>query len=251
MKWPLAYNAFGLGQVLAQQLIYLLGAAGALVLVFRRRVPVIARQIALLTLATLLFLAAIRVSGTLATFYNAQRALLQAMAFLAIPVAWCLQAAAGQRKLRRACAVAAAAVLVAVIFATGNGLVGAVAGGGTATNLANSGEDYEQFYVTTPELAGAAWLGAQAAPGQLVYADEYGQLPLVSVTGLRSGLLLDITPETLSSQAWVYASSTNVIDGRARASYDGHSVSYVFPAGFLNANYDLVYTNGTSEVYHR
>ncbi len=82
-------------------------------------------------------------------------------------------------------------------------------------------------------------------------ADEYGQLPLVSVTGLRSGLLLDITPETLSGQAWVYASSTNVIDGRARASYDGHSVSYVFPSGFLTANYDLVYTNGTSEVYHR
>jgi hypothetical protein len=231
--------------------LYLLGAIGALFLAFRRTVPVIARQIALLTAATLLFLAAIRVSGTLATFYNADRALLQAMTFLAIPVCWCLQAAAGQRKLRRGCAVAVAAALVAVIFATGNGLVGAVVGGGTATNLANTGEDYEQFYVTTPELAAAAWLGAQAAPGQLVYADEYGQLPLVSVTGLRSGLLLDITPETLSSDAWVYASSTNVIDGRARASYDGHSVSYAFPSGFLNANYDLVYTNGTSEVYHR
>ncbi len=251
VKWPLAYQAFGVAQVLAQQLLYLLGAVGALVLVVRRTVPVIARQIGLLTAATLLFLAAIRVSGTLATFYNADRALLQAMAFLAIPVGWCLQAVAGQRKLRRACATAAAAALVAVIFATGNGLVGAVVGGGTATNLANSGEDYEQFYVTDPELAAAAWLGAQAAPGQLVYADEYGQLPLVSVTGISSGLLLDITPETLSGDAWVYASRTNVIDGRARASYDGHSVSYVFPSGFLNANYDLVYTNGTSEVYHR
>ncbi|HEY6297561.1 MAG TPA: hypothetical protein VIX15_18035, partial [Streptosporangiaceae bacterium] len=222
VKWPLAYTAFGDGQVLAQQLIYLLGAAGALFLIFRRSSPVIARQIALLTFATLLFLAAIRVSGTLATFYNAQRALLQAMTFLAIPVAWCLQAAAGQRKLRRACAVAAAAALVAVIFATGNGLVGALVGGGTATNLASTGEDYEQFYVTPQELAAAAWLGTQAAPGQLVYADEYGQLPLESVIGLRSGLELDITPQTLSSQAWVYASSTNVVDGRARASYDGH-----------------------------
>ncbi len=251
VKWPLAATVFGMGQVVAQQLLYLLGAAGALFLVFRRTVPVIARQVALLAVATLLFLAAIRVSGTLATFYNADRALLQAMAFLAIPVSWCLQAVAGLRKLQRACAVAGAAALVAVIFATGNGLVGAVVGGGTATNLANSGEDYEQFYVTSPELAAAAWLGTQAAPGQLVYADEYGQLPLVSMTGISSGLLLDVTPQTLNNQAWVYASSTNVIDGRARASYDGHSVSYVFPSGFLNANYDLVYTNGTSEVYHR
>jgi hypothetical protein len=126
-----------------------------------------------------------------------------------------------------------------------------VLGGGTATNLANSGEDFDQFYVTAPELAAAAWLGTQARPGQLVYADEYGQLPLVSVTGIGAGLLLDVTPETLSSHAWVYASRTNVVDGRAHASYDGHSVSYVFPSRFLNANYDLVYANGSSEVYYR
>ena len=105
--------------------------------------------------------------------------------------------------------------------------------------------------MTAPELASAAWLGTQMRPGQLVYADEYGQLPLRSVTGIRTGLLLDVTPETLSSHAWVYASRTNVVDGVASAAFQGHSVSYAFPSRFLNANYDLVYTNGSSEVYRR
>jgi len=251
VKWPLGYNALGVAEVIAQQLIYLLTGVGALILVCRRTVEPIARRIGLLTIATLVFLVAIRLSGTLATFYNAERALLQAMVLLDIPLFWCLQALAGQRKLRQVCAATAGAVLIGVIFVASNGLAGAVLGGGTATNLANSGPDFQQFYVTDPELASATWLGGQVGPGQLVYADEYGQLPLVSMTGISAGLLLDLTPETLDQHAWVYASPTNVLDGQAHASFAGHSISYIFPSRFLNANYNLVYTNGSSEVYHR
>jgi len=224
---------------------------GALFLVLRRNVPLVGRQLGLLTLGTLVFLVTIRLSGTLATFYNSERALLQAMVFLDIPLFWCLQALAGTRKIRQAAALTAGAALIAVIFTASNGLTGAVLGGGTASNLANSGDDYNQFYRTAPELASASWLGAHVQKGQLVYADEYGQLPLVSTTGIVSGLMLDVTPGTLSSQAWVYASRTNTIVGQAHASYKGHSVSYVFPARFLNGNYNLVYTNGSSEVFHR
>jgi len=245
------YNALGEAEIIAQQVIYLLAAVGALFLVLRRNVPLVGRQLGLLTLGTLVFLVTIRLSGTLATFYNSERALLQAMVFLDIPLFWCLQALAGTRKIRQAAALTAGAALIAVIFTASNGLTGAVLGGGTASNLANSGDDYNQFYRTAPELASASWLGAHVQKGQLVYADEYGQLPLVSTTGIVSGLMLDVTPGTLSSQAWVYASRTNTIVGQAHASYKGHSVSYVFPARFLNGNYNLVYTNGSSEVFHR
>lgn len=252
VKLPSVYNAFGLVEVLAQQLIYLLGAVGALMLVLRRTVPAAGRQIGFLTCATLVFLIAIRFSGTLAAFYNAERALLQAMVFLDIPLFWCIQVLADRRKLWLGSAITSVAMAsLVVIFAAGNGLVNAILGGGTASNLANSGYDYQQFYVTADELASAAWLGGQVRRGQLVYTDEYGQLPLATVTGISSGLLLDVTPETLSNHAWVYATRANVIDGQAHASFNGHSVSYVFPAKFLNANYNLVYTNGSSEVYNR
>lgn len=251
VRWTTGYNVLNELTVIAQQLIYLLSAIGALILVLRRKVPAMSRLMGLFALATLAFLITIRLSGTLATFYNAQRALLQAMIFLNIPLFASLQAFGGKRRKRQAVAVAMGAVSLAVIFAVSNGLVGAVLGGGTATNLANRGEDYNRFYRTDTELAAAGWLGQRFRPGQLVYADEYAQLPLVSTTGIVNGLLLDVTPETLSSHAWVYASRTNVVDGQAHASFQGHSITYVFPSRFLNAHYDLVYTNGSSEVYHR
>ena len=252
VKLPTVSSAFSLANVLAQQLIYLLSAVGAMMLVFRREVPAFGRQIGLLTIGTLVFLLAIRFSGTLATFYNAERALLQAMVFLDISMFWCMQVLAERWKPRLSSAVSVAAVgLIVAIFAESNGLVAAILGGGTASNLANTGYDYEQFYVTPEELASAAWLGGQVRPGELVYTDEYGQLPLVTVTGISSGVLLDVTPETISNHAWVYASRTNVIYGQTRTSFNGHSVSYAYPTNFLNSNYNLVYTNSSSKVYQR
>jgi uncharacterized membrane protein/glycosyltransferase involved in cell wall biosynthesis len=255
VSWTLGYVVLGDGQIVAQQLIYLLAFVGALMLLLRRKVPVIGRQLGLLTFATLLFLVGIRLSGTLAAFYNAERAFLQAMIFLNIAVFWCLQELSGHRKIRDrkplvAGVTAAAACLLALTFVGGSGLGGAVVGGGTATNLANSGGDFQQFYVTPPELASASWLGGHMRPGQLVYADRYGQLPLISQTGLSNGLLLDVTPQTLDQHAWVYASRTNVVDGVARADLGNHTITYEFPRRFLEANYNLVYTDGSSEVYH-
>lgn len=251
VRWSLGASLLNLGQVVAQQLIYLLAAVGALLLVFRRKVVVIGRVLGLLTLATLLFLVAIRLSGTLATFYNAERAFLQAMVILNIPVFWCLQQLTGWRRLPTAAVATCSAAVLALPFVSGSGLTGAVLGGGTATNLANSGNDYQQFYVTTPELAAASWLGGRLRPGELVYADRYAQLPLIAETGISNGLLLDVTPGTLDGGAWVYASRTNVVDKTARALYDNHSVLYTFPTRFLTANYDVVYTDGSSEVFHR
>lgn len=251
VRWALGSSALGPGELIAQQLIYLLSGIGALILAFKRGLEPFARRIGVISIATLVFLVAIRLSGTLATFYNAERALLQAMIFLDIPLFWCLHALAGKRKLRQAVAVTMGAGLIAVIFTASSGLAGEVFNTGTATNLANSGGDYEQFYVTAPELASATWLGTQLKQGQLVYTDEYGQLPLVSMTGISSGLLLDVTPETLNQQAWVYETPTNVLEGQAHSSFEGHSINYVYPSKFLNANFNLVYTDGSSEVYHR
>jgi uncharacterized membrane protein len=251
------YRGLGVAEIIAQQLIYLLAAVGALMLVLRRRVPVIGRQVGLLTLATLVFLVGIRLSGTLATFYNAERAFLQAMVILNVAVFWCLESLPDRAVLRTrrrwelAGVSALAAGMLTLSFIGGSGLDGAVLGGGTATNLANSGNDYEQFYVTPPELSAASWLGGQVRPGQLVYADRYGQLPLIAMTGISNGLLLDVTPGAIDQHAWVYASTTNVVQGRARADFGDHSVIYAWPSHFLNANYSRVFTDGTSEVYHR
>jgi hypothetical protein len=64
-------------------------------------------------------------------------------------------------------------------------------------------------------------------------------------------LQLDITPQTLDQRAWIYASRTNTVNGRARSLLANRLAVYAFPATFIDEHYDLVYTNGSSEVFHR
>ena len=82
-----------------------------------------------------------------------------------------------------------------------------------------------------------------------MYADRYGELRLNTQTSISRGLLNDITPQTLDQNAWVYASRVNIVDGQTRQLFDNHTVTYVFPVGFLDANFSVVYTNGSSEVF--
>jgi uncharacterized membrane protein len=251
LKWHLAYDVLGLGLLIIEQLANVLAAVGALLMVLRREASVITRQLGLLALATTLLLTVLRFSGTLAVAYGQERAQLQGLVLLTITLCWTMQLFSGTRKSRQVRVIGVVAACLAVVLVNTSYLLSAVLGGQTSVNLANSGPAFEYYYSTAPEFASARWLGEVVRPGQLVYADEYGQLPLVAVTGMQQGLFLDLTPKTLNQHAWVYASRTNVINGRAFALYKDHLATYAFPAGFLNANYDLVYTNGSSEVFHR
>lgn len=250
IKWHLGYYALSLCLLIIEQLANLLAALGALLLILRRDVSVIARQVGLLALATTLLLTVLRFSGTLAVTYGQERAQLQGLVLLAIALCWTMQGIAGARKKRQTRALAVTAACLAVVLTNTTYLV-SVLGGGTSVNLANKGPAFEYFYTTAPEIASAQWLGENVRPGQLVYADEYGQVPLVAVTGMQQGLFVDLTPQTLNQNAWVYASRTNIINGRAFALYKNHIATYVFPAGFLSTHYNLVYTDGSSEVFHR
>lgn len=260
VRWPLGVNALDLGGLAVQQLANILGVIGALMMVLWRRTPVIARLIGVFSLATLLILSVIRLSGTLAQEYNPERAFLQATVVVAITLCWSIRVVADSLKGPKArrtrdrlqlFILGLVAISLAVLFATNSGLSGALLGGGTATNLANSGEDFERYGITNADLSSATWLGEHASRNQLIYADRYAQLPLVAMIGLPHALLSDITPVTLDRHAWIYASTTNITDGRARVLFDGHLVTYIFPLAFLHANYDKVYTDGSSEVFHR
>jgi hypothetical protein len=220
IRWPAGYTAVTLSLLIIEQLANVLAGVGALLMVLRRKASLLTRQIGLAALAATVLLTVIRFSGTLAAAYGQERAQLQAL------------------------------VVLAVVFVNTVYLVGAVLGGATSVNLTNSGPVFEYFYVTAPEIASAHWLGGQFRVGELVYADEYGQVPLAAGTNITEGLMTDLTPRTLASQAWVYASQANVLHDRAFALYNNQLATYKFPAAFLDANYDMVYTNGSSEVFH-
>ena len=248
VKWRAGYDSFNLGLLIIEQLANLLAGIGALLMALRRQVPVIGRQVGLLALAATLLLMVLRFSGTLAVAYGQERAQLQGLVLLTVSMCWCLQAMASARHGR---VVTVTAACLAVVLVNTTYLVGAVFGGYISANLTNSGRAFEYLYVTVPEISAARWLGQTVQPGELVYTDEYGQVRLAAVTDIQRGLFFDLTPLTLNQHAWVYASRTNVINGRAFALYNEHLATYSFPASFLEANYNLVYTNGSSEVFHR
>ncbi len=252
VRLPAAKLALGNIQVLAEQLANLLAAAGALgmVVLSRRRVSPLQRVVGALGCGTLAVLALSRLSGTFASDYNQERSFVQALVLLAPALGWTLQALSRDRVRPRRLIVGGFCALAAISFSATLGLSQLVVGGGTSVRFANAGEDYERLYTTAPELAAARWISL-APHGALVYADRYGQLRLLEATGRSSGVLGDVTPLTLNRNAWVYASTSNLQWGRARAQLDNRYVLYRWPSAFLERNFNLVYDDGCSEVYRR
>ncbi len=140
------------------------------------------------------------------------------------------------------------AAALALTFAYQIGVSTLALGGGTSLNLAQSGEDYERLYTTPAELAGAKWAAINSQE-RLLYADRYGVLRLENADGRYP--LVNLTPETLDRAAWIYATRTNVVLGRARGESGNYFAIYLFPDGFLHDFFDTVYTNGQSQVFHR
>jgi uncharacterized membrane protein len=246
-----ALNLVKLGQLAASQIANILAVLGALLLVFSRRSSPWARQVGILGLSTLAFVAFVRLSGTAANAYNQERAFVQTMVPLGIGMAFLLEATG--RRLRRhgSLLVTAAAVAgLALIFFSTTGLRSVALGGSTQTNLAAKGEDYERFYVTEPELKSALWLD-RAPSGSIIYADRYGQLRWLEATGRSAGLLLDVTPQTIAEHGWVYASRSNLINRHTRGEQGQRYAIYEWPGLFLDERFNTVYTNGSSAVYHR
>jgi uncharacterized membrane protein len=248
---PPIHSALNLAQEFFAQILNLVGAIGALVLVFRRKAPRAARIVGFLSLGSTMFLILIRLSGTIATFYNAERALMQSLGVFAVTFCWVLERVTHRWVNMRNALLWIIALFLGGFIVNASGLIGAVLGGGTATNLANSGEDYERFYRTNQELAAASWLGSKVRSGQFVYADRYAELALTAMTELGPTVVQDVTPLTIDQHAWIYASTSNIVNGRARAVFENYSIYYTFPIQFLDENFDIVYSDGASEVFHR
>ncbi len=255
-KSHLAVSALDGFNAVLSQLLNLTAAIGALLLWLRRREDGRRRTIAALGVSTLAVLVVIRISGTAASDYNQERAFLQAMVPLSICMAWLLDQATSwvaskhRRLLPGGLVALGFTAALALFFFTTSGLRGPIVGGGTPTNLADKGEDYERFYVTQNDLAAARWLNRVAPPGDIVSTDRYGALRVLGATGRQQAVLPVLTPETIDRYSWVYADTANFAGGRARGE-EGNSVAVYHWPPFIARYWNLVYTNGRAAVYVR
>jgi hypothetical protein len=250
VRAPLLNRLLDRAQLGILQLLNLLTIVGALWLALRRRTRPLLRTAALLGAGALVALAVIRLSGTVSKSYNQDRALIQALVPLSLGLAWLGWRAEHRLGRARMMPALLAAAALAVVMVTTSGLAGLIVDR-PSTNLANRGEDFERYYVTPTELASANWLRGASRGGGLIYTDRYGQLRTIA-EGVRSdNLYLDVTPRTLDQHAWIYGSSVNVVDGRARGSIGTAFATYRWPERFIADHWATVYANGGSEVFHR
>jgi uncharacterized membrane protein len=237
--------------LLVQQSTNLLAGIGSLILVFRRKQRAIVSLIGFLGLAGMVILIMTRLSGTIAQEYNPERAFLQLLSVLGIIIAWFFQWFGANYKWSRGLILVTCAGILGLFLVGTTGFSAALLGGGTQANLANDFTDFNSFVVNSQDLASATWLTGKASPGQIIESDRYGELRLETLVGNRSAMFPDMTPQTTDAHAWIYATRTNLVGNQVNEEVGADSGSYAFPSLFFNQNFNVVYSNGTSEVFHR
>ena len=237
-----------------QQLINALAAVGALVFALRRRGHLQLRMIASLGLVSLFILAASRLSGTLAADYNSSRLFLQCLFILALLEAALLEMVVTRFKSRPwvGLPLFGGFSLMLLVAFVGNSRVDApVVGGDPPFLMYNSGADYASYYPSKQEEATAQWLAAVLPRQHLIYADYYGQLRLDQFTSLRTAVFNDLTPRTIAGHAWIFASTTNIVRHLTWGMSSSGVLEIAFPAIFLDQYFNVVYSTGTTAVFHR
>jgi uncharacterized membrane protein len=246
---PLLFPASKLGDTVLRYTWWLLamGGAGALLWGVFRRFNQWNMELSLLVAAAPALFVLGHVVPQVAKFYNITRMNEHMLLLAALPAvaaaAWLFDRSF--TALRKP--VIAGALVASFLIAAG--LVTQLAGGTPTANLNNYGSDYQRFYATDTDMAAARWLAAERSQGETVFADRYATLRLTSLTDVKQGFFGDVTPETISTGAYVYADHTNIVDDTAIANYNGKTILYQFPRYFLATHKDLLYSNGQAEIY--
>ena len=198
-------------------------------------------------MTALLIGAAFRFSATLDIFFSPARAAYMVSIILAVAIAVMLDEIP-ERFIKYAASISIP--LTIVLVASSTLVIIPVIGGSPTYTTSTFGEDAQRFIVSAPEIAGATWLQRNVPSTMLVEADRFGSVALLAVPP-KAGVLSQIAPQGIARYAWVYTTPTNNVLGTARGGASTFSVATIkFPAAFFNKQLFLVYSNGSTRVYH-
>ncbi|BBH15751.1 hypothetical protein Back2_00380 [Nocardioides baekrokdamisoli] len=199
-----------------------------------------------LSLATFVALALATVVPGLSVEYGIYRAFQQAL-FVLAPVV-----AVGCWAIFRRLGPAVRPLLVAgyiAYFSTMTGVLGATLGVGLPQiHLDNTGDYFTTYYGTDQDAVAARWTAAQYP--STVVVGEYAGSRLMQ---FLPGVTLDrdrLYPGRVPRTGWIFLDSDIVDHGISVSSVaGGDRATYVYPAELVRAHRNLVYSNGSDEVY--
>jgi len=138
--------------------------------------------------------------------------------------------------------------LIVLFFMYSNGFVYQIIGGTPVLLLNNFGAEYDQFYITQPEINSAKWLENNGDNNRILYADQVACLRLTSF-GHTMKCDYNILPSTIDKSSYVYLSNTNLQEGKVYKNYGTDFLTYTTPIEFLNNNKNLIYNSKGSEIF--
>jgi hypothetical protein len=191
--------------------------------------------------------AAFRFSATLDVFFSPARAAYMVSIILAVAIAVMLDEIP-ERFIKVAATISIP--LTIILVASSTLVIIPIIGGSPTYTMSTFGEDAQRFLVSQPEIAGATWLRSQTTSHMLVEADRFGSVALLAVPP-PAPVLSQIAPQGVARFAWVYTTPTNNVLGVARGGASTFSVATIkFPQVFFDTRLVLVYSNGSTRVYH-
>ena len=239
-KWSGVWNNLTL---LGYQATLLIIGISVLWLVLRKRAG-LGGEVVVAAVVALIFSGALRVSDWLAAFYNPERGSFHAAIVLSIPVAIGIDSFTKRRNL---VILATGALTLALTYSTW-GLGAMTFSGKPRAAVASYGEDVERFIYSKAEMRAAAWLSENVEEG-LVQSDRYGRVVLLN-TGKNGWGNVDIMhPDFIDRRAWIFATRTNIQDGRARGYLDGSFAVYQSPVDRLERARAIVHATEYSRIY--
>ena len=247
---PHLHGVMSLGGIIGHDLVILLEVLGVVWagLVLLRRKRFVNVDMFALGVAGLALGAVMRFSGTVAVFYNPERAALVTAMLTAFPITLLINRISD---LFSKTTLMVLVLLSGLLLIISSGLNAVVVGGSPPSSLSNLGENYERFVVSSSEFGTAGWMQSHLGQKSLVQTDRYGQLVLLSAPGAYN-VFPEIVPSEIDHRAFIYISSTNLDDGRARGGLEnGHDLSvYKSPIDFINSHFSVIYSTGETRVYH-
>lgn len=240
-----------------RQLILLAVTCGAFFAVIRRKARRVPEAVAGMVIVALVMNVVLRTSNWAAAFYNPERGELHNSIILSFAVAYILDAIWGikregkgkqiRRWFVRSVAVASVAATAMLTFET-FGLSSLTFKGIPRAALAEYGEDVERFVISDAERRTLMWMQENIEEG-LIQTDRYGRMQTGGVLDMRAGVVDIMHPEYIDQNAWVYATRSNLVEGRARGYFNRIFSVYSSPLDRLDEKMSIVYASEDTRVY--
>lgn len=186
----------------------------------------------------------LRVSSSAAAFYNPERGALHSGIILCFALAPFLD----QLSKKRAHLMIICLAMAGVMTYSTWGLGAMTFAGKPRAAVANEGEDVERFVYSRAERRAVVWLAANIEEG-LVQSDRYGRVLLTGTPWATYDNVDIMHPSYIDERAWVFATRTNLIEGRARGYLDKIFAVYEAPIDRLEQERMIVHATEYSRIY--